>query len=141
MFQTILHALQLMANYENDDEQNTGVVTNEMVNIIKKCAWSSVSRERRKILEILTQFDTPMTASEIGASNDFGLQKEGVEKYLHALHSSGLVQKEVAGNSHRWYIDSEETKKFVRELSGIEKKELMRSEAELIFDGYEADPI
>ncbi len=137
MLQTVLHALLLMANYEN----GTTEVTEEMVKIIKKCAWSSVSRERRKILEILTKYDTPMTASEIGAADDFGLQKQGVEKFLHALFAVGLVQKTVRGSNHEWSIDSEETKKFVRDLSGVQKKELVRSEADTIFDSYESETI
>ncbi len=118
MFQTLLHALQLMEAYEKDTVEGI-VVTQTMVEIVKKCAWSSVSRERRKILEILTSRGRMMTASEIGASDNFGLQKEGVEKYLHSLFAVGLVQKDVSGNNHKWSIESEETKKFVCELSGV----------------------
>ncbi len=137
MFQTVLHALLTMANYED----GTTEVTADMVAIVKKMAWSSVSRERRKILEILTQYNVTMSASEIGASNDFGLQKDSVLKYLHALFAVGLVQKTVRGNNHVWSIDSEETKKFVTDLSGVEQKELVKSEADMLFDGYESSTV
>ncbi len=138
MFQTLLHALQLMEAYEIDGK---AVVTADMVNVVKKCAWSSVSRERRKVLEILTTYDKPMTATEIGATDGFGLQKEGVEKYLHVLFAVGIIQKDVDGNSHKWYIESVETKNFVASVSGISKKELVLSpdqEANRMFDEYDS---
>ncbi len=139
MFQTLLHALQLMEAYEKDDYRLSATeVTETMVKIVKKCAWSSVSRERRKILEILMRYDTPMTASEIGASDGFGLQKEGVEKYLYSLHAVGLVAKSTDGNSFKWTIANETTNAFVISLTGIEKKELVRSEADELFDNYES---
>ncbi|MES2006880.1 MAG: helix-turn-helix domain-containing protein [Patescibacteria group bacterium] len=126
MFQTLLHALQVMNCYEHDDI--TLPVTDEMVGIIQKCAWSSVGRERRKILEILTSYETSMTASEIGASDDFGLPKESVEKYLYVLHAVGLVQMKKEGNSFKWFVGSDETKDFVRSLSGVGAKEFVRDE-------------
>ena len=137
MFQTLLHALQLMNAYEENNKKAS--VTDEMVQIVKRCAWSSVSRERRKILEILTVYDKPMTASEIGAAEDFGLQREGVEKYLWALHAVGIISKEIAGNSHRWFIPSDTTKAFVKSLARVEKKELVLSadqDAERTFDEW-----
>ncbi len=126
MFTTLLHALQLMNAYE------TGItdipVSDDMVRIVEKCAWSSVGRERRKILEILSTRDTMLTASEIGATDDFGLPKESVEKYLYVLHAVGLIQMVNRGNAFAWQIDSEETKQFVRALSGLEKKTLVPDE-------------
>ncbi len=139
MFQTLLHALQLMECYETDN-RDAGV-TDRMVDIVKKTAWSSVSRERRKILEILTKYDTVLTASEIGATDDFGLQKDGVEKYLWSLHAVGLVQKTNKGNSFAWRIDSEDTKDFIRSLSGVKKAEFVRSEADELFDNYQSSEI
>ena len=91
MFQTLLHALQIMRASELG--MHDAPVTDDMVKIVQKCAWSSVGRERRKVLEILSSYDTALSASQIGATDDFGLQKEGVEKYLHVLHAVGLIQK------------------------------------------------
>ncbi len=117
MFQTFLQSLQLMYSYEQGDA-NAGV-TGHMIRVVEKCAWSSVGRERRKILEILTKYDTAMTASEIGATDDFGLQKEGIEKYLFVLHAVGLIQKQTQGNSFKWLIADEKEKVFIRNMSGI----------------------
>lgn len=121
MFTTFLHAMQLMEAYD------TGIldtpVSDEMVRIVEKCAYSSVGRERRKVLEILTTYDIPMSASQIGATDDFGLPKEGVEKYLYVLHSVGLVQKETNASNFRWYIESDVTKKFVRDIAGLTPRE------------------
>ncbi len=120
MFQTMLHALQLMKAYDTGDKD--AAVDDGMIEIVKKCAWSSVGRERRKILEILSTYDTNMSASEIGATDDFGLQKEGVEKYLYVLHSVGLIQKSTTGNAFRWHIESEDQKEFIRDIAGLDKK-------------------
>ncbi len=139
MFQTLLHALQLMEAYETDNLN--AVVTAAHVHIVKKCAWSSVSRERRKVLEILTAYDKPMSASEIGATDDFGLQKEGVERYLWALHAVGIIQKHVDGNSHKWSVKEDKIKNFIRSMTGVtEVKELVltpEQEADRTFDEYD----
>ncbi len=125
MFQTLLHALQLMEAYD------TGItdtpVSDSMVQIVQKCAWSSVGRERRKILEILSSYDTKFSASEIGAMDDFGLQKEGVEKYLYVLNAVGLVQKDTGGNAFKWYIEDERQKEFIRSIAGLSKRNLVVS--------------
>ncbi len=117
MFQTLLHALHLMNCHETGDPE--APITPDMILLIKKCGWSSVGRERRKVLEILTRYDQPMTASEIGAADGFGLPKESVEKYIHALHAVGLVQMEKRGNAFAWSITEESTKSFVRAVAGV----------------------
>jgi len=124
MFNTLLHTLQLMNCYEHGITDLP--VEDWMVKLVEKCAYSSVSRERRKILEILTAYDKPMSASHIGYTDDFGLPKESVEKYLHVLHAVALVQKKKDGNNFVWYIESEETKEFIRSVANLspEKREL-----------------
>lgn len=139
MMNTILHALQVMDAYELDNFE--APVTDRMVSIVKKVAWSSVGRERRKILEILTSYDAPMTASEIGATDNFGLQKESVEKYLWSLHAVGLINKNTRGQGFTWSIEDTGTKDFVRQLSGVSNRELIRSEAEELFEGYESEEV
>ncbi len=126
MFQTLLKALHLMRCYELD--QTDLPPTPDMVAVVEKCAYSSIGPERRKILEILSQYDQPMTASEIGATDDFGLQKEGVEKYLYVLHAVGLVQKETSGNAFSWYIKSQKEKDFIRKVSGVTQKSMLAPE-------------
>ncbi len=147
MFQTLVHALQLMHAYDLGIVDTP--VSDDMVKTVQKCAWSSVGRERRKILEILTTYDTTLSASEIGALDDFGLEKESVEKYLHVLHAVGLVQKTKRGQAFVWSIENEYTKDFIRELSGVQTKkeapsglppevEEIRQQALDDFDNYEA---
>ncbi len=142
MFQTLLHALQLMEAYETDNLN--AVVTAAHVHIVQKCAWSSVSRERRKVLEILTAYGTPMSASEIGATDDFGLQREGVEKYLWSLFATGIIRKDVQSTMHKWYINDEKTKGFIRSMTGVETKELMLTPeqvADRTFEEYDGKTI
>lgn len=128
MFNTLLHTLQLMDCYEHDDPKRP--VTNDMVRLVEKCAYSSVSRERRKVLEILTSTDTRLTSTQIGNTDNFGLQREGVEKYLYVLHAVGLIQKQVRGNKHMWLIESEDTKHFIRSVSGIKSGEIQAAPEE-----------
>lgn len=118
MFNTLLHTLQLMDCFETGITD--AVLSDDRVALIEKCAYSSVSRERRKILEILTKYNTRMTATQIGATDDFGLQKESVEKYLYVLNAVGLIQKDTNGNTHKWYIEDQMTKDFVAKVSGVE---------------------
>jgi len=114
-FDTLLHTMQLMDAYEND---NVAVpVTDDRIKMVQKCAYSSINRERRKVLEILSEAEKPLTASEIGTRNGLGLEKDSVELYLAPLHAVGLVTKK-AGNPHKWGIENDETLKFIREVSG-----------------------
>lgn len=120
VFYTLLKALHLMDCYENSDPK-TPVSVNR-IHLVEKCAYSSINRERRKILEVLTAQQKPLTASEIGAAKGIGLEKDSVEKYLIPLHAVGLVRKEI-GNPHKWYIGDESTKDFVRRVSATVKDE------------------
>ncbi len=120
MLQALLHSLLVIKCHDTDNFDSK--VDDDMIRIVQRCAYSSVSRERRKILEILTSYDTSMTAYEIGATDDFGLPKESVEKYLYVLHAVGLVQRAKKGNTYSWKIADEDEKEFVRELSGVQRK-------------------
>lgn len=136
MFNTLLHTLQLMDCHETGMKDAT--LNDDRIALVEKCAYSSVGRERRKILEILTKYDTHMTASQIGSTDDFGLQKDGVEKYLYVLNAVGLIQKDAGSNTHKWYIESDETKDFVRSVSGVKKEQLTIADAEISDDDEEA---
>ncbi len=115
IFDTLLHALQLMNCYEHD---NAGLsVEDWMVTVVEKCAYSSINRERRKILEILAETSSPLTTSEIGAKDGLGLEKEMVMQYLAPLHAVGLIHKKTETGAHRWKIDDEKTLDFVRRVS------------------------
>lgn len=112
IFDTLLHTLQLMNAYE------LGIVdapvTDEMVAIVEKCAYSSINRERRKILEILVTEGKQLTATQIGAYAGLGLEKDSVQKYLAPLHAVGMIRKKASGNSHTWYVDDETVITFVK---------------------------
>ncbi len=115
MFETMIHTLQIMNCYENEDTKLP--VEPWMVEVVEKCAYSSINRERRKILEILVETDTPISASEIGAREGLGLERESVEKYLIPMHAVGLVKKQTVGNKFKWFISDENTIDFVRRVS------------------------
>ena len=52
MMEAILHTLQLMKAYESHDPK--AEVDDTMIKIVENCAYSSINRERRMILEILS---------------------------------------------------------------------------------------
>lgn len=114
MFDALLHALQIMDAMEAGDPKKP--VSDERIEMIEKCAYSSINRERRKILEILGESATPMSGSQIGASKGLGLEKESVEIYLAPLHAVGLISKK-AGNPHTWFIEDAKIREFVRKVS------------------------
>lgn len=115
MFDTILHTLQLMNCYEHDDA--TLPVQDWMIGVVEKCAYSSINRERRKILEILVENGREMTASEIGAREGLGLERDSVEKYLIPLHSVGMVRKNAVTSRVMWQVRDEEVIDFVSRVS------------------------
>lgn len=117
MFDTMLHALQVMNCFNN--QNNLLPVQDWMIDIIDRCAWSSISRERRKILEILVSTKDALTSTQIGATDNFGLQKEGVEKYIMPLFAVGIIKKQIRGNAHKWFIDDENTISFVKSVMDI----------------------
>lgn len=122
MMQTLLQSLLTMACYETDNKDHKA--TEEMLQIIERAAYSSVSPERRKILEVLTSFDTTMTASEIGAVDEFGLAREAVERYLYVLHSVGLIQRTKKGTVIAWVIKEDKEKSFIRAVAGVKTRSI-----------------
>ena len=122
MFDTMLHALQIMDAYESDDITKT--ISDNRIDLIEKCAYSSINRERRKILEIMATSDGPKSASEIGATKSLGFEKESVELYLIPLHSVGMIGKEAGGSgkAHTWYLKDEKMKEFILRASGAEEE-------------------
>jgi len=118
VFDTWLQTLQLMDCYENDDINYP--LQDDRIDLIRKFAYSSVNRERRKVLEILAGSSMSLSASQIGTLNGLGLEKDSVEMYLAPLHAVGMIQKE-AGHTHKWYIGDKDVKTFILEVSdGIE---------------------
>ncbi len=115
MFDTVLHTLQVMHCYENDD--TTLPIQDWMVEVVEKCAYSAINRERRKILEILVEANSPISASEIGSHEGLGLERESVEKYLTPLHAVGLIKKKTSGKKFTWFVEDEETIDFVKRVS------------------------
>lgn len=118
VFDTWLQTLQLMDCYEHDDPNYP--LQDDRIELIRKFSYSSINRERRKVLEILSETMTPLSASEIGTKNGLGLEKDSVEMYLAPLHAVGLIQKK-AGHSHKWSIDDKRVKDFILDVSdGVE---------------------
>lgn len=114
-FDTLLHTFQLMDCYENDDINHP--LSDERIKLIQKCAYSSINRERRKILEILVSNGVAMTASQIGSCNGLGLDKEAIEMYLSPLHAVGIVRKQINGNRFLWVIDNPAIIEFIQSVS------------------------
>jgi len=113
-FITLLQTLQLMDAYEIGMIDRP--VQDNRIELIQKSAYSSINRERRKIMEILVEANGSMlSGSKIGTDPTLGFEKESAEKYLIPLHAVGLIRKK-AGNPHQWYIDDEKTIKFIKNV-------------------------
>ena len=101
--------------YEKNDIN--AKVEDWMIDVIDKCSYSSINRERRAILEILAGSDNPITASQIGSSRGLGFDKQSVEIYLNPLFAVGLVKKQVNSNTFKWFIEEGSTRDFINKVA------------------------
>lgn len=115
-FEALLLTLQIMHCYETGDPK--AEVQDYMIDMVEKCAYSSINRERRAILEILADSSKSLSASQIGSSNGLGLEKDGVAIYLAPLFAVGLIKRDVSGNPYKWFIEDEDTRAFIKKVSG-----------------------
>lgn len=138
MAESSLLTYQLMDCYEADDI--TLPLQDDRMDLIEKQAYSSVNRERRKVLEILAHATVMLTASEIGTMRGLGMEKDSVEMYLTPMHAVGLVQKIVGfGIGHKWGIASNDTKEFIKRVCvGIDDY-IPQSNDKAIFEKSEDD--
>lgn len=144
MFDAVLHACQIMDAYEaNKPDQG---VQDCRIEMVRKCAYSAINRERRKVLEILSETEISISSSKIGVRKNLGFSREAVELYLVPLHAVGLIQKQVDGKSFKWFIAQDSVRKFVKEVSpmvhdpmttnmdtGVEEEETADDLAEMAF--------
>ena len=122
----------MMDAWERDDP-TYHEVSELCIILVEREAYSSLSRERRKILEILSMTDEKLSASEIGTREGFGLEKESVEKYLAPLYAIGIIQKipGKSGQANRWYIQDPAHKEWVNEISVYTREQGYLSEEQL----------
>jgi len=116
----LIRALHLIDCFENNDWNLP--VSERIIHIAEKCSYSSINRERRKILEVLTMQEKPLASVDIGAAEGLGMEKDSIEKYLTPLHAVGLIRKKI-GNPNKWYIGDEATRDFVKKVSVTVKDE------------------
>jgi len=114
-FEALLLTLQLMHCYETGDTEAT--VQEWMIDIVEKCAYSSINRERRAILEILAERKGQLSASQIGVCNGLNLEKEGVTTYLNPLFAVGLIKRNVQSNPFKWFMEEGEIKDFINKVA------------------------
>ncbi len=121
MYDALLQSFQVMDAYEHDDIAYP--LSDERIRLIQKCAYSSLNRERRKILEILCDTNEELSASQIGTRQNFGLEKDAVEMYLNPLNAVGIIQKTMTGNTFKWSIKDLKIKQFIKEVSETMEQE------------------
>lgn len=114
-FEALLLTFQTMWCYETGDKN--AVVEDWMIEIVEKCAYSSINRERRAILEILADSVKQLSASQIGSTKGLGLEKEGVEIYLNPLFAVGLIKRNTSGNPFKWFMEDQHTISFIKQVS------------------------
>jgi len=114
-FEALLLTLQVMWGWEIESKNTE--VKDWMIDIVEKCAYSSINRERRAILEILAQSPKDLSASQIGSSKGLGLEKEGVAIYLAPLFAVGLIKRNTSSNPYKWFIEDEAIKVFINKVS------------------------
>jgi|10_taG_2_1085330.scaffolds.fasta_scaffold00321_23 hypothetical protein len=143
-FEALLVTLQLMHAYETGKKD--APVQDYMIDIVEKCAYSSINRERRAILEILADSDKAITPSQIGSTRGLGLEKAGVDPYLAPLFAVGLIKKEVNSNAHKWYMEEGPTRDFINKVANAVpqiklKDEDVEEDEELSISDQEAEDI
>jgi len=138
MYLGYLYTLHVLRCYEAEDV-NLPLNDND-IDIIEKIAYSSLSRERRKVLEILAESENHyLKASDIGAKQGFGLEGDMVNPFLHAMHAVGLVDK-VSGNPHKWGISKANVRQFINKVSKQMNKNESLANVEEIDDDEEEIP-
>lgn len=128
IFDTLLQTFLLMDCYEKDDINYP--LQDSRIELIQKCAYSSLNRERRKILEILSDETEPLSASQIGTKKGIGLEKDAIEMYLNPLYAIGLVKKQIKGNTFKWYINDQKVKDFINDVSQNMDNEVFKDDDE-----------
>lgn len=113
-FEALLLTFQVMHCYETNDPK--AVIQDWHIDIVDKCAYSSINRERRAIMEILAE-GKPLSASGIGSSNGLGLEKEGVEVYLAPLFAVGLIKRNTRSKPFKWFIEDQWTIEFIKRVA------------------------
>ena len=132
-FDVLLHALQVMDAFEYDDWSRP--ISEDRIRLVDKCAYSSINRERRKIMEVLIAQPKAITPTEIGTAKGLGMEKDSVEKYLVPLHAVGMIRKQINSGAHKWYIDDPKTIDFITRVSpSVKDEEIIKAQ-----DFMEAD--
>jgi len=121
-FGTLLRALQIMDSYEQKTIHTT--VSDERIALVERCAYSAISTERRKILEVLADNGGEMTSSAIGATHGVGLPKDAVDKFIAPLHAVGLINKNTSNRAFKWFIGDKETREFIIKVSADMREDL-----------------
>ena len=125
-FYTLLQTLQFMDAFEVGNLATP--VSDARIELIEKCAYSSINRTRRKVMEALANCaDGQMSASEIGMTENFGLEGEFVKIYLYPLNAVGLVGKMKKGGEYVFYLADDKTRDFVRRMSAKVKDPKLKS--------------
>jgi hypothetical protein len=114
-------------------------VQDYMIDIVEKCAYSSINRERRAILEILADSDKELSPSQIGSSRGLGLEKDGVAIYLNPLFAVGLIRRNVNTNPYKWFMDEGEIRDFINKVANAVPQIKLKEDEPEEDDDIEAD--
>lgn len=127
-FEALLLTFQVMFSYETNNPDVE--IQDWMIDIVEKCAYSSINRERRAILEIIADSEEELTASQIGTSKGLGLEKEGVNIYLNPLFAVGLIKRNTKSNAFKWYMEDGEIKDFINKVANAVPQIKLKEEEE-----------
>lgn len=134
-FEALLLSFQVMYAYETDDPK--AKVQDWMIDIVEKCAYSSINRERRAILEILADSVGELTPSQIGTSKGLGFEKDGVGLYLNPLFAVGLIKRNVNSNAFKWSMVDGPTKDFINKVANAVPQIKLKEDEEVEDDDDE----
>ena len=136
-FEALLLSLQVMWCYETGDPN--ACVQDFHIDIVEKCAYSSINRERRMVLEILANSDKELSATQIGNSRGFNLEKDGVMVYLNPLFAVGLIKRTVNSNAFKWFIEDDWIKFFINKVYSLVPQIKLKEDEDLAIDDGEDD--
>jgi hypothetical protein len=138
-FEALLLTFQTMNCYEVDDKDSP--VQDWMVDVIEKCAYSSINRERRAILEIIASSPKELSPSQIGSSKGLGLEKDGVAIYLAPLFAVGLIKRNTSSNPYKWSMSDGPIKDFINKVANAVPQVKLKEDDIVADDDISADQI
>lgn len=123
--QLLAMAGAFMAMNQCEDKGMAGGETKEAIShhqrrVIYRCAFDSIPDMRRATMKLLARYKGGVNT--VAMATELGLPSDSVKKYLYQLNVLGICSRraESGNKGHHWTMDSDEHRRVVCLLEGIE---------------------